>query len=547
MAEKMLICSAWPYVYSTPHLGNIIPMLSADVLARYYRQRGFEVEFVSGSDEHGARFEYAAKQKNISPKEITNKHHKEIQDMIKKLNLSYTKYSRTSNTTHKKFVQEFYQKIYNNGFISFKEERLPFCESCGLFLPDRFVTGTCPKCDYDLALGNQCEKCGSVLDPIDLVNPRCSFCNEKPIIKESTNGYFELPKLESELKKYVAGRDNWQDPVKNFTLSWLNEGLKSRPITRDISWGIPAPFPETKGKTIYVWGEAVLGYMSVVLQRGDKNFKDYWQDEKTLSIFCLGKDNIPFHTIIFPALIMATKEKYNLPWQIFSNDYINWEGKKFSKTHKIGIWINEMDILNADLWRYYIFRIFPDKGDTNFKWSDMEDKINKELVANLGNFVSRTLGLINKLEKGKVPKVKEYDIYDKEVIKFIKELKKESWDLIGDLKLKEYLIKIMGLCTKGNEYLQLKKPWDGEDKNSLNVCANLCRALAIFLYPFIPQSCERLWKDLGLNDKLEDKRLDDVEKFEVEKVKKGKHLFEKINAKEIQENLGKIRKEHKNV
>jgi len=526
---KILVTCAWPYTQAIPHFGNIIPFLSADALARYHRLKGDDVEFVSGSDEHGARMELEARKLGVTPKQLVDSTHEFMLEINKKFRFSFTNYSRTSSSKHKEFVQEFYNKIYDNGHIEIKDEELPYCIKCEMFLPDKFVKGDCPHCGEKDIQGDQCDNCGRVLDAIKLHNPRCFHCETKPMIKKTKTAYFNLPKFTNELKKYVDKQNHWQPRVKHFTQRWFEEGLQKRPVTRDLEWGIPAPFPEMNDKVIYCWAEAVLGYLSTVWMIG--RIDEYWKNKKAYSYFCLGKDNITFHTILLPGLLIG-HGGYELPSQIVNNEYLNFEGKQFSKTRGIGVYLDDIiDILPPDYWRYYLYRISPENKDTDFSWKDFEVKINNELVANLANFVNRVINLLNKYCDGNIPDSK----LDKDIEKQIKEILSKYEDAFKNVKIKDPLDLILQLSSIGNEYLQRKEPWKNEkNKDCLYTCSVICKVLSILLDPYIPESAEKIRKLFGIDEK--DLRLD-IDINIKGKVGKPEHLFHKINVNEIQEQI----------
>ncbi|MEM0377305.1 MAG: methionine--tRNA ligase, partial [Thermofilum sp.] len=309
--EKWLVLAAWPYVHGVPHLGNLIgSILSADVAARYLRMKGADVVFVSGSDMHGTPIEVEALKRGVSPKDLAESNHKTIQSLFERWNISFDNYSTTESDVHKQFVHEFYDKVYKNGYVFEEVVQLYYCPNDGLFLPDRFVTGTCPYCGYEKAYGDQCENCGRLLEPTLLLNPRCSICGGTPVLRTTKHWFFDLPKLQSALEEYIKGNENLPSNAKNMSLQILKDGLRPRALTRDNKWGIPAPFPGAEDKTIYVWMEAVLGYISATIEyfrrRGEpERWKDFWLDPSTRSVYFIGKDNIPFHTLILPALLMA--------------------------------------------------------------------------------------------------------------------------------------------------------------------------------------------------------------------------------------------------
>jgi methionyl-tRNA synthetase len=524
--RKILVCTAWPYVHAVPHFGNIIPFLSADAIARYHRIVGDEVEFVSGSDEHGARMELESRKLGITPKQLVDNNHAFVQKVNKFLNISFTNYSRTSSMEHREFVQDFYKTVYDNGHIEIKDEELPYCSKCDLFLPDKFVQGDCPHCQEKNIQGDQCDNCGRVLEPLELINPRCIQCGTKPSIRKTKTAYFDLPKFTEELKKYVSEKKDWQPRVKAFTERWFEEGLLERPVTRDLEWGIPAPFPGMQGKVIYCWAEAVLGYVSTVSTLG--KLDDFWKGDAK-SYFCLGKDNIPFHTILFPALLLA-HGNYNLPTQIVNNEYLNFEGKQFSKSRGVGVYTDDViDILNGDYWRFYLFRIFPQNKDTDFAWKDFSEKINSELVANVANFVNRVLSLIDKFYSGKVPK----DEIDPEIKKKLEEGILNYRDHFEKSKIKEPLEQALAISSLGNEYLQHQEPWKNDaNKGCLSTCVAICRVFSVLLEPYIPEASAKLREIFGV------KKLSFDDLFDLpSKVGDKTHLFEKIDVEEIQKRI----------
>jgi len=310
--RRWLVCSAWPYINYVPHLGTMIgSVLSADVFARYLRLRGDEVVFVSGSDEHGTPIEVEAIKRGIPPRKLTDEMHQKVKEIFDDWGITFDNYTRTESPTHKEFIQRFYMKIYENGHIFSEEIEMLYCPKCKRFLPDRFVEGECPYCGYENARGDQCENCGRLLDPVELKSPRCAICGSTPEVKKTTHWFFDLPKFEEDLKKYVEGNKQLPENARNFSLNLLKEGLRPRSLTRDNEWGIPAPFPGAEKKTIYVWMEAVLGYVSATIEWAKNigkpdEWKKYWFDPQTKSVYFIAKDNIPFHVLILPALLMAS-------------------------------------------------------------------------------------------------------------------------------------------------------------------------------------------------------------------------------------------------
>jgi len=503
------VCAAWPYINAIPHLGTLIgSVLSADVFARYLRLKGEDVVYVSGSDEHGTPIEVEAIRRNISPKEYTDKMHEIVSDLFKKWGISFDNYTRTENPIHIEFVRGFYKKIEKNGYVFTKIQQLPYCPNCKRFLPDRFVEGVCPYCGYEKARGDQCDNCGRLLEPIQLVNPHCVICGATPEIRETKHWFFNLSAFQDKLKEYIENNKNLPDNAKNFSLQLIKEGLKPRSLTRDNKWGIPAPFEGAKDKTIYVWMEAVLGYISATIEWSIKTgqpekWKEYWFDSNTKSVYFIGKDNIPFHTLIFPALLMATHENYTLPWNVVSTEYLQFEGEKFSKSRGIGIWADEaLKLFPVDYFRYVLISIRPEKHDTSFRWDVFKQLVNDELNDIIGNFIHRTLTFIYNRFNGEIPKLGDLTEDDKKVLKRMEIVTEESGKLLEKFRYKDALSTVVSLMHTGNQYLSNTEPWALIKKNKerastiLNICAQLVASFAILIEPFMPFTAEKIWKEL---------------------------------------------------
>jgi len=546
---KWVVCAAWPYVHMVPHLGTFIHLLSADVFTRYLRLKGEDVISVTGSDEHGTPIEVEAIKAGVSPKDLTDKQHAIICGLLDKFAIHFDNYTRTENPVHIKFVQEFYRKIYENDFIFSQTVELPFCPKCERFLPDRFVEGECPHCGSSLARGDQCDACGRVLDPVDLRSPRCVFCGTTPDIRASKHWFFDLPKFGERLKAYINSNPQLPDNARNFSYRWIEEGLRPRALTRDNKWGIPAPFPGAEQKTIYVWMEAVLGYVSASVEWAEKNgrpesWKRYWFDKDTKNVHFIGKDNIPFHTIIFPALLMATREDYLLPWQVSSTEFIMFEGQRFSRSRRIGVWMDEtIELAEADYWRFVLMAIRPELKDANFTWSEFEARINSELNDAIGNFIHRTLSFLHTYFENAVPSAGLLDDLDKGLLKEIENSPGHIGDLFEQFKLRDALSAIVDLARKGNQYLSTKEPWhliktDREKTaTALFISAQLVYALAILLEPFMPSTAEKIWNLLNIPGSVHSQKWEDAGKLQLHvghKIGEPKPIFHKVDAKEIE-------------
>ncbi|MCX8168762.1 MAG: methionine--tRNA ligase [Candidatus Methanomethylicia archaeon] len=541
---KWVICAAWPYVNAFPHLGTMVAcMVSPDVFARYLRAIGEDVVFVSGSDEHGTPIEVEARKLGIPPKELTDKLHNYIVKLCEKFGISYDNYTRTENPIHIDFVQKFFMKLYENGYIYEKDISLPFCSKCNIFLPDRFIEGVCPFCSEPRARGDQCPSCHRILDPIDLLDSHCVFCGSKPEIKVTRHWFFDLPKLSNKLSEFVTNHKLFSDSVKNYCKMWFKEGLKSRSITRDNSWGIPAPFTGASGKTIYVWFEALLGYISATKEyfhnKGrEDEWIDYWFNKDSRIIFFIGKDNIPFHAIIFPAMLMASEENYVLPWQISSIEFLMFEGQAFSKSRGIGVWMDEaLEIAPADYWRFALILIRPETRDLNFTWESFHRIVNSELNDNLGNFIHRTLSFIYSRFNAKIPKPYEFDDKDRSMLYRIKFTPKNIGSLIENLKLKVAAESLLEFSSTGNQYLNDKAPWKTikEDyevaSTTMWIAANLVKSIAIMMTPFMPFSAEKLWDYLNLGGSIHRVNWDEASQANLSvghTIKKPEPLFTKL-------------------
>jgi len=543
---KWVVCSAWPYVNSVPHLGTLIgSVLSADVFARYLRMKGEDVIFVSGSDEHGTPIEVEARKRNIDPKVLTDQVHEYVSKLFKEFEISFDNYTRTENPVHIKFVRDFLLKIYNNGYIFTQEIQMPYCPKDKIFLPDRFIEGTCPYCGYERARGDQCDKCGRLLEPWQLINPRCVFCGSTPIFKKTKHWYFDLPKLTNDLEKFIVEHENFPDNVKKFSLNWIKEGLKPRAITRDNKWGIPAPFPGAENKTIYVWFDALLGYISASIEYGVKKGKEdlwekYWKDQETKTVYFIGKDNIPFHAIILPALIIASGEKLVLPWQVAATEYLTFEGEKFSKSRGIGVWIDEaLEMFDADYWRFALISMRPEVKDTNFTWKEFYRTINSDLNDDIGNFIHRTLSFIAKYFNHEVPEPGELNEIDNDFKNKILQTPNTVEKFFNEVRLKLALHAVIELARHGNQYLNRKAPWDkvkkeetiSDAKTTLWLSANAVGFLALMLAPFIPEHAQKIWNMLGMETDITKENWNRMKELFINpghKIRKPKPVFRKL-------------------
>jgi methionyl-tRNA synthetase len=554
-----LVTSAWPYLHSTPHLGNLVgSILSADVFARYCRLKGDDVVMVSGSDEHGTPVEVESIRLGISPKELTDRNHAKVVELFKAWGISFDNYTRTENPVHKEFVKDFLTKIYDNGYIFTQETEMLYCEKCSRFLPDRYVEGKCPYCGYEHARGDQCENCGRLLETTLLIEPYCAICNSKPVLKTTKHWYFDLPKLSEQIGDYLSGNEQLASNTKNFSISLIREGLKPRAVTRDVTWGIQAPFPGAENKRIYVWVEAVLGYVSATIEyfknRGQpERWKEYWFDKEAKSYYFIGKDNIPFHTIILPALLLASGEGYNLPWNVSATEFLQFKGEKASKSQRVGIWIDEaLELFHADYWRYFLMATRPETKDTDFSWDLFTEKVNADLNDTFGNFIHRTLTFISSQFDSVIPNAEGADEDAAQLLKTLEEKAETIAREIEACRLQSAANTMISISRIGNQYLNEKEPWNliKKDKekaaNVLHATAQVVKALAIASAPFVPVAAQEIWKILNLPGSPGQQKWDETLKPLPlgHRIGKARPLFRKIDdsPQELEEQLQKVRK-----
>ena len=531
----IFIGGAWPYANGSLHLGHVASLLPGDILARYYRLKGEEVLFVSGSDCHGTPISLRAQQENKSPASIVGKYHKEFIDSFKKLGFSYDIYIKTDNPVHHQVVQGVFLSLLEKKYIYKKEIEQIYCPECEQFLPDRYIEGVCPQCGTR-ARGDQCDNCSLLIDPLDLIDRSCKLCGKTPVKRRSEHFFLALSKLKGELAEYLgSSQDYWRDNAVKLSQRYLNEGLKDRAITRDLPWGIDVPLDGYESKKIYVWVEAVLGYYTASkIWADDKNYdvNKFWQDTVT-SYYVHGKDNIPFHTLILPALLLGLGD-LNLPDKIISSEYLTIEGRKLSTSNNWAIWVE--DILkryDPDSIRYYLTINGPEKRDSNFSWQEFIYSHNGELLGAYGNFVNRTLVFIEKYYSAIIP---EGEI-SKDIYKQIIQLYGNTARSIEGGQFKNALKEIFDFIRQSNKYYDEEKPWitrkedDEKCRNTIYSCVQIIANLANLLLPFLPFSSEKVKNYLGL----------DFNKWSIITVESGTCipnidiLFERINPTKIKE------------
>ena len=504
---KHLVTAALPYANGYLHLGHIAgAYLPADLYARYKRLRNENIIFICGSDEHGTAIEMSAMKDKVTPKEIIDKYHFANKKAFEDLGISFDIYSRTSNEIHHKTTQEIFLNLYNKGYLIQKTEKQLYSEKDKRFLADRFVEGTCPICGYEEARGDQCENCGSNLSPLELINPKSKISGDTPIIKESVNYYFPLEKFQPELEKWIKSKTNWKSNVKNYCEGWFKTGLKDRAITRDLDWGVKVPLPNNEGKVIYVWFDAPIGYISATkelfIERNEpEKWKDYWCDTKTKLIHFIGKDNIIFHAIFFPAMLMANVG-YVLADNIPANEFLNLEGGKLSKSKGHGILVKDiLQEFNPDLIRYTIATNLPENKDADFSWDDFQIKNNNELAAILGNFINRTVVfVINKFDNKIPERINNKDV---EILEYLKKQKNIVSECYENFRFRDALNETMNAVRAANKYFNDAEPWKAikEDKvkcaEIINNCLQICHSISILIAPILPNTSDKIIKILN--------------------------------------------------
>lgn len=539
MNRKILIGGAWPYANGPLHIGHIAGLLPGDVLARYHRACKDRVCFVSGSDCHGTPVAIRAKAEGKTPKEISDFYHEEFTDCFHRLGFSYDCYTKTSDKKHKDFVQTFHRRLYESEYVYEKETPQAYCECCKSFLADRFVTGICPACGVP-ARGDQCDACGTVLDPENLREPTCAACENPVTFRPSTHLYIAITKLEKELRALVDGGKEWRKNAIAFTNRYLDEGLRDRALTRDLGWGIPVPKAGYENKSIYIWAENVLGYLSAAKQVTDRNGENFEElfGENAKHYYVHGKDNIPFHSIILPALLLANGSGYHLPDQIVSSEYLTLEGRKISTSQNYAIWVKDLlEHYDADSLRYYFLVNGPEKKDADFSWTEYVNSHNGELLGAYGNFINRSLVFINKYFDGIVPKGSLSEEWEER----IRKLYEDTGRRIEKGCFKDAIGGIFDVIRTANKFFDNEKPWKTriDDvtacESTLNQCVQIAANLSVLLAPFLPFSSEKVCSWLAISSEWTYKTIPEGYKLPEIQI-----LFERLDKSIIEEERSKL-------
>ncbi len=549
--KRTLVTTALPYANGPVHIGHLAGVyVPADIYVRYLRLKGREVLFIGGSDEHGVPITIKAKKEGVTPQDIVDRYHKIIKESFEEFGISFDIYSRTSSKTHYKTASDFFKTLYEKGEFIEKTSEQYYDEEAKQFLADRYITGTCPHCKNPNAYGDQCEACGTSLSPLDLIDPKSAISGSKPVLRETKHWYLPLDKHEGWLKEWILeNHKEWKTNVYGQCKSWLDMGLQPRAVSRDLDWGVPVPIEGAEGKVLYVWFDAPIGYISNTKELLPNDWEKWWKDESTRMIHFIGKDNIVFHCIVFPAMLKA-EGSYILPDNVPANEFLNLEGDKISTSRNWAVWLHEYlkDFPGKqDVLRYVLTANAPETKDNDFTWLDFQTKNNSELVAIFGNFINRAIVLTGKYFDGKVPAKGELTEYDLETIKEFKEIKASVESNLEQFKFREALKEAMNLARIGNKYLADTEPWklaktDMERTATiLHLALQIAANLSIAFEPFLPFSAKKLRNMLSINDfNWEMLGSIDILKENAE-LGKAELLFEKIEDSEIDKQIQRLK------
>ena len=513
MSERILVAVAWPYANGSIHLGQVAGVyLPADIFARYHRLKGNDVLMVSGSDAHGTPVTLTAEKRGVSPEEVFGQYQAEFLDNWERLGIGFDLFTTTHSDNHVAVAQDMFLALHEKGFIYKDTMSQPYCETDARFLADRYVEGTCPHCGFESARGDQCDNCGRTLDPQELIDMLCKLCGNAPVIRETEHFFLRLSAFEEELLDWVRKQDHWRPNVRNFSIGYLEGGLHDRAITRDIEWGVPVPLEGYESKRIYVWFEAVIGYLSASMESGQLDGKDdlwreFWQND-CRSYYFMGKDNIPFHTVIWPAMLLGYGG-LNLPYDVPANEYLNLEGLQFSTSRNWAVWLPEyLDRYEPDPLRYVLTANMPETSDSDFSWREYVRSNNDELVATYGNLVHRVLTMLARNFDGRVPDTGDLERDDIELLDSARSAFEETGAALEACRFRAALQSAMGLARDSNRYLEQQAPWQTvrtdrpRAATTLWVALSVVNCLKTLMYPFVPFSSEKLHGMLGFDGSI---------------------------------------------
>ncbi|HHL72119.1 MAG TPA: methionine--tRNA ligase [Bacteroidetes bacterium] len=559
MKDRIIVTSALPYANGPLHIGHIAgAYLPADIYVRYNRLKKRDILFICGSDENGVPIMLRARKEGVSPQAIVDRYHAMNKQDFEKFGISFDYYGRTSSATHRETSQGIFRRLAENGVFRLKTEKQLYDPEAKLFLADRFVYGTCPKCGYENAYGDQCEKCGTSLSPADLIDPKSAVTNTTPVMKETTHWYLPLAEIQPRLEKWIASHPDWKPNVLGQVKSWFADGLKDRAVTRDLPWGVPVPEDvaakegvDVENKVLYVWFDAPIGYISATKewaqQQGDPElWKKYWQDENASLVHFIGKDNIVFHCLIFPAMLMMHGD-FVLPDNVPANEFLNLEGNKLSTSRNYAVWLKDyLEKFEPDSLRYTLAANLPETRDADFSWKEFQARHNNELADIIGNFINRTFTFLKKNFDGVMPPAAAADALDEELEQKIQQARETMGEHIEHFRIKEATRELMDLARFANKYFNDKAPWKTRKEDpeqcasTLNRCANTAYALAVMMQPIMPFSAEKIWKILNAPGSPETAKWDAVgtETLPVgHRFDEVKIVFKKIEDEVIQKEI----------
>lgn len=553
--EKYIVTSALPYANGDLHIGQIAgAYLPADIFVRFLRLQEKDVIYICGTDEHGAPISIKAEAEGLPPQKIVEKYHKVIEKGFEGLGIEFDNFSGTATKTNTELAQKFFLNLYNKNFIKKKNSQQFYCQSCSRFLSDRYVEGICPNCGAPGARGDQCDNCGSLVETLELSEPECKICGSTPIVKKTVHWYLDLPKFEDKIAKWLDDKKDWKENVLNFIRGWLKQGLKSRDITRDLDWGVPVPLnlKEAKGKVLYVWFDAPIGYISSTIEWAEEKgepekWKEYWQNPDAKIIHFLGKDNIPFHTIIWPSMLMEQDEPYNLPYDVPANEYLNIKGEKISTSRNLAVWVTDyLKYFPGEYMRYVLSVNAPETKDSNFTWQDFQNKINNELANVFGNLANRIFSFAFDNFQGKIKRPNDFNNESEEILKEVYSLTQAIKTSYENYRVRKATRLCMDIARLGNKYFDEQKPWKSVKKDkektqkTLYICLEILRILSIVFSPILPKKTAKLRRMMGLKHKPKWKNLlKNSDQFTISDVKP---LIHKITDEQIAEQQNLLEK-----
>lgn len=551
MSKRTLVTSALPYANGPIHLGHLAgAYLPADLFVRFKRLCGEDILFICGSDEHGVPITIAADKEGVTPQDIVDRYHYMNKEIFERAGISFDYYGRTSSPVHHQVSSDFFTTLHDKGIFKKKTEKQLYDAEAGKFLADRYVKGECPKCGNPEAYGDQCEKCGTSLSPSELINPKSMLTGSEPELRETEHWYLPLGDLQPEIEAWLDTRKGWKNNVMGQCKSWISGGLTDRAVTRDLNWGVPVPLENAEGKVLYVWFDAPIGYISATkewaIQQGDESkWKDYWQSDDSRLIHFIGKDNIVFHCIMFPAMLMKHGD-FVLPDNVPANEFLNLEGRKLSTSRGWAVWVHEyLENFDADYLRYVLGTIMPENKDSDFSWKDYQTRVNSELADILGNFIFRTLSFTNRFFEGKVPELVDPSDLDVSTLNEITSLKFQIETAYNDFRLRDAISLSMNLARVGNRYLTETEPWKTRKTdpvtagNSIHVCLQVVAALSVIFDPILPGKMNILRQYLDLSA-FDWSTIGSSILKPGQEVQQGEILFNKIEDEIIEAQIAKL-------